>query len=527
MISRRDLSKGLAFASLALPYRRAFAQRRDAALADDCGVTSGSPRVDGFHLWTRVPSAFQPSGGGDLDVGYEVATSPDFERSAIVARGTETTSAARDFTVRPRVDGLRSNSFYYYRFTTSTGYASETGRARTAPSGAEASSLLLATVSCQAFSVGTYAAYLGLVRESVDFVVHLGDHIYEKDAGRPGLPDPLGGRAATSLDDYRAKYRQYLGDPAYRAARRQFTWIDIWDDHEVFNDYTTVDVGAGPRRASAAYQAFAEYMPIPSELGVDAASGRPTVQMYRNWALGDLVDVVALDERQFRGAKACSQDFLTRPCAANAGADRTMLGAAQKAWLKDTLGASRSAWRFVLSEVMLSSFKAPATARRNDELGRELFGDHARQVGDVILNLDAWDGFPAERQELLDFLATERIDNVAVLTGDIHSAYDSVVTRDLANGAPVAVEIVGAAISSWPLDGSLRRHFGERTEAAVRGANPQFKWFDLASNGYTLVRVTREALDVSHVGVTTITDAQSPVRVVRHARVPAGTPTFA
>src|SRR6187455_2520802 len=112
MITRRTVAKG----ALALPlfYAQASAQTRRAfgAFSDrddlddvDCGVTSGNPTPDGFVLWTRVPPAGR--GGDEVAVRYEVATAPDFAAGTIVATGTVTTSAARDFTVKAVVRGLR------------------------------------------------------------------------------------------------------------------------------------------------------------------------------------------------------------------------------------------------------------------------------------------------------------------------------------------------------------------------------------------------------------------------------------
>src|SRR5262249_8579458 len=151
---------------------------------------------------------------------------------------------------------------------------------------------------------GYYTAYDHLSREDVDYVLHLGDHIYETD-GDDVRPDTSGVGEAKTLEDYRAKYRMYLSDPSYREVRRLFAWVDIWDDHEVVNDYAGATArGADPRRFGDGYQAFLEYMPLQTEL-VRGDDGVPTMRVNRTLAFGDLAEIVVLDERQFRMPNPC------------------------------------------------------------------------------------------------------------------------------------------------------------------------------------------------------------------------------
>ncbi len=533
-LSRRQLSKRLAGASVltygALHVPRAFGSPPP-DYDGDCGVTSGSPRADGFVIWTRVPKANRPS-NDTVSVRYQVATERTFASTSLVASGQVDATSERDFTVREKIAGLGSDAVYYYRFSTDTGYSSDVGRARTAPNSASRRpELSFAVVSCQAFSVGTYAAYRALASENADFAIHLGDHIYEKDGGRPNAPDPLGGHEALTLDDYRKKYRYYLSDPAWRAARSQFTWIDIWDDHEVYNDWAgPTNIGANKPRFSAGFEAFTEFMPIEASM-TRPSDGQPAVQIYATHDFGPLLSAFALDQRQFRSIKACgTADFMVIPCAANADGGRSMLGTQQKAWFKNQLGASSARWQLVLSEVMVSPFKVPAPRQgATDRFARDLFHDRAGLTQDgYLLNLDSWDGFPAERRELLNFIADDRIKNVVFATGDIHSAYDSVIGADdaMQAGDGIAVEVVGSAISSWPLANSLRRAWGNDMYTILNSNNPQFRWTNVEANGYTVLRFASDAMTVEHVGVTTITDPASPCTVIWRSRVPSGRSEF-
>lgn len=529
-LDRRLLAKGLFSASLAayggLRVETAYGAAPD--YDGECGVTSGSPRTDGFIIWTRVPKAFRSS-ESDLEVRFEVATDQAFRR--IVAQGQARTGAARDFTVKQRIGGLAADSAFYYRFTTASGYASDVGRARTLPAaGSTRNKLSFGIVSCQAFSVGTYAPFAALALDDVDFAIHLGDHIYERDSGRAGSPDPLNNKTAKTLTDYRKKYRYYLSDPAWRAARKNFTWIDIWDDHEVFNNWAgSVDIEKDPERFTAGFRAFAEYMPI--EAGVEQDAGMPRLSLQEVFSFGSMVDVVTMDQRQFRSPMPCEDDFIVVPCAEARDPAHTMLGTAQKAWFKDRLGASRAKWKLALSEVMVSPFTVPARADRNGiRLGRSMYDENPLGFTEdgLMFNLDAWDGFPAERAELLNFIAREEISNVVFATGDIHAAFDIVLHPDGAvrSGDGCAVEVVGAAISSWPQQEGFNKIWGPDANRILAEHNPQFAWTDYASNGYTKLTFTDAAMTVEHYAAASVTDPRSRVSVVRRTTVPSGYSRF-
>jgi len=113
---------------------------------------------------------------------------------------------------------------------------------------------------------------------------------------------------------------------------------------------------------------------------------------------------------------------------------RTLLGAEQKQWLKGALRSSRARWKVIANQVMICSLDAPP---HNP------------------LNTDSWDGYGADRQELVDFIASEPIADVTFVTGDIHTFFAGDVTRtgrqtargedrtDLVNGPSRATEFVG------------------------------------------------------------------------------------
>ena len=155
-----------------------------------------------------------------------------------------------------------------------------------------------AAANCQAFHDGYYAAHRGIARENVDFVVHLGDYIYEH--GQVGgiteshVRDHDGPEILT-LGDYRKRHALYKGDASLREAHAAHPWFLTWDDHEVVNDYSGTGGGAPfMKRRAAAYQAWFEHMPHRDSFGGSALPD-PEIHRVRRW--GDLLELTVLDLR--------------------------------------------------------------------------------------------------------------------------------------------------------------------------------------------------------------------------------------
>jgi len=98
------------------------------------------------------------------------------------------------------------------------------------------------------------------------------------------------------------------------------------------------------------------------------------------FAIGD-VDFIMLDCRMYR----------TNPFAS----EKTMLGAVQKAWLKDQLAKSTATFKIVVSSVPWASGAKPGSK-------------------------DTWDGFASEREEIFSFIANQKINGVILLSADRH-----------------------------------------------------------------------------------------------------------
>jgi alkaline phosphatase D len=113
------------------------------------------------------------------------------------------------------------------------------GRIRTAPNfGSRPQSLDLAFVSCQRWEDGYYSTYRHLADEDLDFVLHLGDYLYEGDIAADGkfrrTTVPESARPAPrSLDQWRIRYALYRSDPDLQRAHARFPFVCTWDDHDV------------------------------------------------------------------------------------------------------------------------------------------------------------------------------------------------------------------------------------------------------------------------------------------------------
>ena len=217
------------------------------------GVASGDPTPDGAILWTRRPPQ---AGVPATSLTVEIAADPDFEH--LVAGGTTTLTSANDWTCRFLASGLQAGREYWYRFIDEHGFASRTGRTLTAPDRDSNQPVRFTFVSCQSPNEGSLHAYRRMIFEDsarppgqrLDFVLHLGDFIYEvtwyaedNPSGNRGrrirnlYKFPQGRKIGSlhlpvTLEDYRTLYRAYLEDPDLQDARARWPFVCVWDNHE-------------------------------------------------------------------------------------------------------------------------------------------------------------------------------------------------------------------------------------------------------------------------------------------------------
>jgi alkaline phosphatase D len=517
--SRRDLLMASALAApaiLTMPARALGAGGAETPFT--LGVASGEPWPDGVVLWTRLaPQPLAEDGGMAAEpvrVLWQVAEDEGFAR--IVRAGAATADPSAAHSVHVEVTGLKPARGYFYRFIAG-GQASPVGRTRTAPArGAAVDAFRFCFGSCQRYDVGHYAAWRHIVADDPDLIVFLGDYIYEnapmKSAVRQHLnPEPR------DLPGYRIRYATYKRDPLLQAAHAAAPWISTWDDHEVANDYAgALDEKNGDRQAfllrrAAAYQAYWEHMPLRARAhphGADAL-------LYHTLDWGRLAQFQIVDDRQYRGPRACQPPELLRDhlqyrvavpdCPDRHDPARTMLGDRQQAWLMAALGSARAQWNLLTQQTLMAPF-ATIDAKHPE-------------AGPSLHPVDRWEGYTAARNAIFRRWGEARTPNPVVLSGDIHAFTAADIRHpDRPDGAPVAAEFVGGSITSTVNDPNWR-------EAARR--NPGIRFAEYEKRGYGRVDLTAKGADVAFVGLADATDVTSSATTIASFHVESGRPGIA
>lgn len=480
IFNRRDMigGVGVALAFAAAPDRL-LAAPRFATDPFTLGVAAGDPLPNGFVIWTRLaPAPLEVDGGMpplDVPMRWEVAEDAGFRR--IVRSGTARADARFAHSVHVEVDGLRPHRPYWYRFLVQDVGASPVGTARTTPAvGAAIDRVRLAVAGCQNYEAGHFTAFSHIARESdLDAVFHYGDYLYEMGA-RPGAGPRLhsGGELYT-LDDYRRRYGQYKADPDLKAAHQAAAFILSFDDHEI-DDNWAADIdkdGNSPavfaQRRTAAMQAWYEHMPVRRNQ-VPTMGGRA----YRRIDYGRLARMHVLDTRSYRSDQLCEGPGLPREqtikCLPADRPGRTMLGAAQEAWLDRGL-ANDFQWNFIAQQVMVM----PHDVRKD--------GGTA-----PVVSSDNWNGYALSRQRLIDSIRRNRLSNVVIASGDAHQNYVGSVPQDIdtLDGPAIASEFLATSISSGGTGGA--RH---PDELHALDRNPHMQLIN-NQRGYHLFELTPE-----------------------------------
>jgi alkaline phosphatase D len=408
--------------------------------------------------------------------------------------------------VEPR--GLEPDRWYWYRFTAGEA-ASPVGRTRTAPAaGAAVPRLRFAFASCQHYERGYFSAYRHMVAEDLDLCVFLGDYIYESSLRRDPVRAHERAAEPVTLDEYRARHALYKSDANLQAAHRAFPWIVTLDDHEVDNDYAgdRQEDGTAPeeflRRRAAAYQAYFEHMPLPAAMRPKG----PDMQIYTTLAWGGLASFHLLDGRQYRSPQACPRkagggnEVDPRECTELRLPARTMLGAAQEAWIDRQFAQSRAAWNIVAQPVLMAQRKSSA--------------GEAERVWS-----DSWDGYPAARRRLLESVVARRPANPVVISGDVHMHFvaDLRLDFDDERSPVVASEFCGTSITSSP--GSWQRNL-----SAILAENPHFKYANGERRGYVRASIAGGRLTAELVGLDTVRKPESRAAVMARFVVEDGKP---
>lgn len=452
------------------------------------GVASGDPLQDRVILWTRIsiPKNVKYTSGQIINVHWEMS---EDERFLSIARnGTTTTSDAVDFTVKVDADGLSDNTRYYYRFKVED-VVSPVGRTKTLPEG-DVEQLNIAFTSCSHYMFGYFNVYSRIADiDDLDAVLHLGDYIYEygnKDLYRnPFLLDRKHepDHEMVTLADYRTRHAQYKRDSDARYLHAKHPMICVWDDHE-FTDNAwkggarnhNPEKGEGDwgDRSRAAIQSYYEWMPIREPENSAHRTSRD--QLYRTFRFGNLIEMIMLDTRYVGRDEQVKLDGTERD------ENRSLLGFEQEQWLESSLVKAQQdgiTWKMLGQQVQMMQLRA--------------FGQY--------VNSDSWDGYQAARNRLLDFVEQKEIDNLVILTGDIHSSWAAEICKNpydpkqynfITGEGAKAVEFVTPSVTSpsIPVPG-LQQVVGDAGKL-LRLENQHIRYIDFKSRGFVLLRANKE-----------------------------------
>ncbi|KAB5528007.1 PhoD-like phosphatase-domain-containing protein [Coniochaeta sp. 2T2.1] len=489
------------------------------------GVSSGDPYADSVILWTRVAPSMASDESNTTVSGtvplYNHDTEPYIKADAhpicvewkvwkaapikcrqaspgnAVSSGTAYTTSDVDFTVKVEAGKLQPFTSYNYQFTVcGSNNTSPIGTTKTAPApDANVDNLSLAVFSCSNYPNGYFNAYGNAARKGqMDYVVHLGDYLYES-AGK-GERAHIPAHYIFSLHDYRTRHGQYRTDPDLRLISQDYAWIATWDDHEVSNNgyrdgssalnntelsfrKDGLNISVDQRKMNAV-RAYFEWMPV-RQVDMD-----DNLRIWRNFQLGKLLDLTIIDTRNY--------DRSITSLGWNDGyvdlirdeASRTLMGSRQEHWFYNTLSGSAqrgATWRIIGNQIIFS---------RIAEGSGKLSGDN-------------WNGYQANRNRTLKHLYDNQIGNNVFLAGDSHQSWVSDLVwygekpYDSATGAgSIGVELAGTAVSSSGNTGNIVKARGDAQKLVE--ANPMLQWQDGYYRGYFLVKVTPEKIDAQYHG---------------------------
>ncbi|MEA5553739.1 phytase [Anabaena cylindrica UHCC 0172] len=412
------------------------------------GIASGDTTQNSTVLWAR--SIFLG------EVTFEYSTDPNFTTIA----GTKTANVTDiNLPVKVAVDGLNANTNYYYRVTDSVG-SNSIGKFSTAATLGDHTGLKFGVSGDWRGELSPYPAISNADDANLKFFLEFGDTIYA-DVASPAVKNPDGTEKeqVVTLDEYRLKqaevYSKRYGQNTLGDLRASTSILATIDDHEVTDDFQGgEDLGTANLEDQALFgatsglvndsplyenglQAFQEYNPINDQFygqtGDDTTAGER--KLYRYNTYGSDAATFVLDARSFRDtgltnvADTSDATQVANFLAASFDPNRTMLGEVQLEDLKrDLLQAQNSGltWKFIMVP------------------------EPIQNIG-VAVAADRFEGYAAERTEILKYINDNNIKNVVFVTADFHGTLVNNLTYQLAPGqeqiATSAFEIITGAVA--------------------------------------------------------------------------------
>lgn len=376
----------------------------------ELGVACGDVTAASALLWTRSLEARE----------LEWVVWQGEEGTEVVRSGRATPSEAG--AIHVEVDGLSPATRYRYAFFERTaegrGRQSRVGRFRTAPADDSLAPLILGATCCTRLGLPMRTLDRAAARSDLDLFLLLGDTCYAD--------------GAWTLEEFRAKWAATIGHPSQRALRAAHGLIATWDDHEFDNNWAGETIDPAKRAAAAA--AFFEHQPVRRD------PAEPD-RVWRRLRWGRTAEIFVLDARGDR-----------RP-STRLTPQAEYLSRAQMDWLKQGLAESTAVFKVVMNSVPIAEYPGA------------LFQS---------FDFDRWEGYPAQRREILQHIDDARIPGVLWVAGDFHLASVGRVSREPPGRDALEVLVGPGAQSANP--------------SPTYPGPPQFDWSS-GINNYTVLRL--------------------------------------
>ena len=471
------------------------------------GVASGDPLIDRVMLWTRIT----PKQAGPLEAILEISENENF--SSIIFSKKLQTSSLSDYTIK--YDFLAkqycdSDKGFFYRFRAGNAI-SEIGKSKTFSENTIAAKIGI--FSCSNFPAGYFNAYQAAAETNdLDLWLHLGDYLYEypmggyatdraKKLGR--VPEPL--HEMVTLADYRLRHAQYKKDPASIALHKHAPLIAVWDDHEFSNDAWkrgaenhSEDGSEGDfyARRSAAIKAYYEWMPIREQ--------QNKRRIFREFKIGKLIHLIMLDTRQYaRDKQIQPKEYLTNTGFNQAkfyndlnSDDRELLGTEQLAWIENSILNTNTVWTIFGQQVLMAKLKFPDISKMLKS--KEVPGflkPYLKFLGlGIPSNLDAWDGYPAERKKLYQLMSNAKKRFIS-LAGDTHNSWVSELEDQ--SGKKVGIELGAPSVTSPGITDILNLDEKKFIDGIIK-INKELQWMDPSNRGYLSLHCMEDKIVASY-----------------------------
>lgn len=327
------------------------------------GVMAGDATPTNVMLWTR----FVGTGAGALFVQIEAEGGP--KGQAVLSRAVSQAERGDGGFVHVDAATLTAGARYRYAFFVmendkpvargAFGYV----RAALDPNALEV--VTFAGTSCTHQMSAPYPLLADAAKRKVDFFIHGGDHVYT-DAGTD----------AVTLAQYRAKYAEAWGTSGMSALHGSTGMVLTWDDHEILNNWNPETFPSA--RLEVARRTYFEHR-------ASRRDPKAPNRLWKSLVWGKTLEILVLDVRSER-----------KPSTRGA-ANAQFISPAQMTWLKDRLAKSTAVFKLIVTSVPITNFPAAAAGEA-----------------------DKWEGYPAQREEILDFIADGALKGVWWLSGDLH-----------------------------------------------------------------------------------------------------------